>query len=360
MKIYNKLGIFAVGTLMMASCAVNDPFADKMEVGEVVPTVSWELASGVCKAGNEAGFLGKYYTTDPGVTVDHSEVWGMIIRTESAAATVKLVTSPAYTKTVNLTDTVRGFHLLATFPHSEEYLNGKEYHLNGAFPTSRTLAPVAWVNPTAWDDAKFDMYYPESFKQEFCATMVDYLTSGSTYLASLRSVYMNYAYTQDQFDAVNAQFAPEMALPFSDSDVEGETRGDLWFNTDVNTVIGYYYTVLDEAGVAQEIEVATVEEAVNAGIPAEQVFEVYKAPKWLFSRYSDNTGGVVTTMRPEYAPMWKALVELIKFEEWIYNGGDTNYAVEFNRKYAIEAQFRVIDSKNGVGRDTDVKTVELN
>ena len=66
MKIYNKLGLFAAATLLMTSCAVNDPLMDKMEPGEVVPTVTWELASTVCKAGNEAGFLGKYYTTEEG------------------------------------------------------------------------------------------------------------------------------------------------------------------------------------------------------------------------------------------------------------------------------------------------------
>ena len=86
MKIYNKLGLFAAATLLMASCAVNDPLMDKMEAGQVVPTVTWELASTVCKAGNEAGFLGKYYTTEEGVTITHSEVWGMITMTESASA----------------------------------------------------------------------------------------------------------------------------------------------------------------------------------------------------------------------------------------------------------------------------------
>ena len=91
MKLYNKIGLFAAGALMMTSCAVNDPFADKMQIGEVVPTVSWELSSSVCKAGNEAGFLAKYYTTAEGVSIDHSEVWAMVTRTESAAATQKLI-----------------------------------------------------------------------------------------------------------------------------------------------------------------------------------------------------------------------------------------------------------------------------
>lgn len=359
MKIYNKLGLFAAGTLLMASCAVNDPFADNMEMGAVVPTVTWELSSSVCKAGNDAGFLAKYYTTEEGVAISHSEVWGMVTRTESAAATVKLVSSPAYTKTVNFTDTVRGFHLMASYPHSEDYLNGKEYHLSASFPTSRTLSPISWANITEWDEVNFTNYYPATFKEEFCAAMVNYLTGGDSYLSSLRLVYANYAFTQEQFDEINAAFPENEPLPFSDSDVAGETRGDLWFDVDTETIIGYYYIKLNAEGVAEEIQIASPAEA-PADVDPAKVFPVYKAPHWLYSRYSDNTGGAVTNMKEEYRPMWEALVKLIPFEDWIYNSADKNYAVEFTRKYTIVSQFRVIDTVDGVGKDTDYKSVELN
>lgn len=362
MKLYNKIGLFAAGTLLMASCAVNDPFADMMEMGKVVPTVSWELSSSVCKAGNEAGFLGKYYTTDHSLTIDHSEVWGMITKTESAAATQKLITSPAYTKTVNLTDTVRGYALLASFPHSMAVLDtikGTEYQLNAAFPTSRTLGPVAWTEPTAWSDVTFNNYYPAEFKAEFCKQMVDYLTADSTYLSGLRNVYLNYDFTKEQFDSINAKYANLEPLPWSDSDVQGQTKGDLWFGVDTETIVGYYYVSLDENGVSKEIEIDSISQAPETVKP-EEIYPVYKAPHWIYSRYSDNTGGAVTSVRAEYMPMWKELVELIPFEAWIYNSSDQNYAVEFTRKYAIEVQFKVIDNKGGVGMDTDTKTIELN
>lgn len=361
MKIYNKLGLFTAATLLMTSCAVNDPLMDKMEPGEVVPTVTWELASTVCKAGNEAGFLGKYYTTEEGVTISHAEVWGMITMTESAAAIQKLIPSPAYTKTVNLNDTVRGFHLLKSFPHSEEYLNGQEYHLNAAFPTSITHGPVNWAYPTAWDEAsqnKFNDYYPAEFQEEFKAQMVTYLTKDSIYLSGLRNVYLNYDFTQEQFDAVNAKYPDLTPLPFSNSDVQGETKGDLWFDVDTETIVGYYYTVV-ENGVMVEKQIATKEEAPE-GVSQDKVFPVYKAPHWIYSRYSDNTGGAVTAVRAEYMPMWKELVEMVPFEAWIYNSSDKNYAVEFSRKHAIVSQFRVVDSKGGVGKDTEYKTIELN
>lgn len=343
----------------MTSCAVNDPFADNLEIGEVVPTVSWELSSAVCKAGNEAGFLGKYYTTADGVGIDHSEVWGMITLTESAAATQKLISSPAYTQTVAVNDTVRGYHLLQSFPHSMATLEGQEYHLSASFPTSRTLGPVTWTNPTSWDKDKFDSYYPKSFKEDFCAKMVDYLTADSTYFASLRSLYVTYDFTKEQIDSINAKYPGNEPIPFSDSEEAGSTKGDLWFAANTDVVTGYYYTTLVN-GVTVENEVATIEEGVAAGIDESKIFPVYKAPHWVFCRYSDNTGGAVTSVRAEYMPMWKELVQMVPFDAWIYSSSDTNYAVEFTRKYSIVAQFKVVDTKGNVGRDTENKTIELN
>ena len=78
MKPYSKIALITASLLLATSCDVNDPFADKMELGQVLPTTSWELSSTVCKAGDEAGFLAKYYTTSDVAQIDHSEVWGMI------------------------------------------------------------------------------------------------------------------------------------------------------------------------------------------------------------------------------------------------------------------------------------------
>lgn len=360
MKVYNKLGFFAAGALLMASCAVNDPLMDKMEAGQVVPTVSWELSSSVCKAGNEATFLGKYYTTVEGVSIDHSEVWAMITKSEGAAATQKLIPSPAYTKSVNSNDTIRGYHLLKSFPHSEaELKNDNEYHLNSSFPTSRTLGPVNWVAPAEWSDDMFNTYYPATFKEEFCAQMVKYLTNDSTYLGGLRNLYVNYDYTKEQIDAVNAKYPELTPIPFSDSQEAGKTKGDLWFDVDTKTIVGYYYTIVDANGNTVEIEIATKEEAPET-VSQDKVFPVYKAPHWIFSRYSDNTGGAVTAVRAEYMPLWKELVEVVPFQAWIYNSTEKCYSVEFSRKHTMSVQFRVIDSVGGQGKDTDTKTVELN
>lgn len=341
---------------MATSCAVNDPFADMMEMGQVVPTVSWELSSTVCKAGNDAGFLAKYYTTEENVSIDHSEVWGMLTVTESAAATAKLVTSPSYTKTVSFTDTVRNSYLLETYPHSMATLEGNEYHLDATFPTSRTLGPVTWATPSQWDNDVFTSYYPTDFKSEFCAQMVSYLTADSTYMSSLRTIYVTYDFTADEFATVNAKYPDLEPLPFPE---EGEDKGDLWFSVDTETIVGYYYTVVDAAGNTVEVEIENITDA-PASVSEDKIYPVYKSPHWVFSRYSDNTGGAVTAVRAEYMPLWKELLEMIPFESWIYNSTDANYAVEFTRKYSMEVQFKVVDSKGGVGKDTDIKSIELN
>lgn len=357
MKLYNKLALIAAGLTLVSSCSVNDPFADKMELGQVLPTVSWELSSTVCKAGDEASFLAKYYTTAENTSIDHCEVWALITSTESASATQKLITTPSYTLNVSSTDTVRGYHLLCSYPHSMAELSNTEYHLSSSFPTSNTLSPITWDSPATWDQDKFDMYYPADFQTSFCAQMVEYLTNDSTYFSGLRQVYINYDFTQEQIDAVNAKYPNLTPIPFSDSQEEGETKGDLWFDVDTKTIDHYYYTTL-ENGVTVEHEIATVADAPSS-IDSAKIFPVYKSPHWVFCRYSDDTGGAVTSVRHEYMPLWKELVSLIPFTSWIFDSTNNVYSVTFNRSYTLSPKFRVIDSNGKVGTDTEDKAIEL-
>ena len=85
-----------VAALALTSCAVHDPFADNMEIGQMLPTVDWEQNSVLVKAGNYATFKAKYYTTGD-AAIDHSEVWTMIKRSQTAEATSKLTSGLAYT-----------------------------------------------------------------------------------------------------------------------------------------------------------------------------------------------------------------------------------------------------------------------
>ena len=334
--------------LLTASCAIHDPFADNGQLGQVLPTVDWEQGSTVVKAGRHATFKGKYYTTSE-KSIDHSEVWCLIKREQTATATSKLTTSLAYTKNYSLTDTVRSNQMVATYPHSKAEWDGYEYVLTDSFPTSRTLAPVTWVNPEEWDQEKFDSYYPSTFQQEFKAYMVNALTKDSTYYNDLRNVYIKYNFPIELFEQLNAQY--NIDFP---TDTTTDDKSNAWFTTD--EVDHYYYITVGDDGSAVYHEIANESEAPS-GV---NVQAVYRSAFWLFSRYSDDTGGKITTVRRQYMPYFKSMLETIPFTSWIYNTSDKAYTVNFNRTYFLEPQFRVYDSDGKVGVTSDNKEVTLN
>ena len=67
----------------------------------------------------------------------------------------------------------------------------------------------------------------------------------------------------------------------------------------------------------------------------------------------------MTSVRPEYMPLWKELAEMVPFKAWVFNSADANYSIEFKRTYYIIPQFRVIDSNGKIGKDTDDKQIQL-
>lgn len=337
---------FAAG--MATSCAVHDPFADKMDIGQVVPTVTWELGSTVAKSGEWVKFTGKYYVGD-GKTIDRSEVWGMTVRTEVAAATCKLTTSLNYTKTINKTDTVRQAVLLKTIPHSKATWDGYEYVLVDSFQVSSTFSPIVWGPVGTWDESKFNTYFPEGFQEEFKATVVNYLTKDSVYYNDLRGIYINYDFTAEQFEAVNSKYG--VNLP---TETESGKKSDLWTTTDV--IDHYYYITISEDGKKIEHEIANESDA-PAGV---KTYPVYKSSEWVYCRYSDDTGGKIQSVRPAYMKAFKDLIEQIPFIDWIYNSTDKVYTATFTRNYSLVPFFRVYDNTGKMGTDSDLKTIELN
>lgn len=382
MKLYNKIGLLALALAGMTSCAVNDPFADNMEIGQMLPTVSWSLGSSNCKAGQDANFKGNYYFKGKDEMIDHSEVWAMTTRSESAAATCKLAPALGYTMTVSQNDTVRSSNMVKRFEHSNlewntdktlgvfnktytadgmfEDANGKynaeyyvqwdgyEYVLTGSFPTSQTLAPVSWASPKTWDAEKFEQLYPSNFKADFNAKVVDYLTKDSTYYTSLRQVYIGYDFTKDQFDALNAKYG--FAFP---DETGSDKKSDAWYVNTEKVVGKYYINVV--AGVSYYVEVP-----VDATVEGVTLYDVYDSAPWVFCRYSDDTGAVMTSVRPKYMPFFKEMMELIPFEGWIYNSSEQSYTVTFSRDYKLIPQFKVYDKNNKVGVNTDDKEIGLN
>ncbi len=366
MKVQYYIGIL-ISLLFISSCEMHDPFEEIMTPGQAVPTVSWELGSTVATAGDSVSFLGKYYT-DKEHTPLQSEVWAAVSESQSATATLKLTANLAYTQTVTSVDTVRPSQVMATYPHSMAVFNGHEFEINGKFPTSQTLKTLTWANIGTWDQAKFDQYFPEGFAEEFTTKVVDYLTKDSLYYSDLRYVYVNYAFTIDQINGVVAKY-PQLntngelsALASEDvtekstiwytkiykTDASGESTGE--FN-----VVGKYYITVDN-GITVYHEIG-LDETAPDGVT---LYDVYESSPWVFCRYDDNIGGVVSTVRSQYMPLFKDLISLIPFTDWIYDSSERIYTVNYSRSYTLGVTFKVVDTVGNVGSTTDKMEVTLN
>lgn len=408
MKLQYKLGIMALGLVAFTSCEKNDPFADHLLIGERVPTCYWEVGSTTCKAGEAFSFKGTYYTED-GHTPAYSQVWWDVKRTDVLEVTAKLAGSSfSYKMTGGESDLlVRTNEHSDPFDHSLAKLDTvlvdkyysyydsvkgvwitledsivkaekplTQYSITGVVPVSETLSPVKWNNPTEWDQKKFETYFPEGFAAKFEKTVDSLIVMDANYSA-LRYLYINYAFTNERFAEINAQFGTDfptdIAYDAQDAQAGATDKSTRWidFNNPKESgkaapVVGYYYqTIVDGEVVYNEVSKAEVEqnaEGVDVLIanPEIRVYEVYESASWVFSRYSDDLGSVVTTVRPQYIAAFKALVEPITFPEWIH--GNDGYAIAFSRSYTLKAKFRVYDTEGNIGEvsPTEAKDININ
>ena len=408
MKLQYKLGIMALGLVAFTSCEKNDPFADHLHIGERVPTCYWEVGSTTCKAGEAFSFKGTYYTED-GHTPDYSQVWWDVKRTDVLEVTAKLAGSSFSYKQIggesdlnvrvnehsdpfdhslakldtvlvdkyySYYDSVKGIWITLedSTVKAEKPLN--QYSITGVVPVSETLSPIKWNNPTEWDQKKFETYFPEGFADKFEKTVDSLIVKDANY-SSLRYLYINYAFTNERFAEINAQFGTDfptdIAYDESDAQAGATDKSTRWidYNNPADPkkgspVVGYYYqTIVDGEVVYNEVAIAEVEqnaEGANVLIanPEIRVYEVYESAPWVFSRYSDDLGSVVTTVRPQYIAAFKALVEPITFQEWIH--GNDGYAIAFSRSYTLKAKFRVYDTEGNIGEvsPTEAKDIMIN
>ncbi len=381
MKIQYKLGLMAMGLLAFTSCEKHDLVADNMAIGQRVPTVYWALGSTACKAGESFSFEGQYYTED-GHTPDHSEVWYSVIRSDEAKATVKLISSLSYTKQVTITDTIRPMLCMATFPHSMAVWQGHQFVLNGEVPTSSTLAPLSWQHTDAeWTDlawTRFRQYFPEGFDTEFLAEVKAKLQDSSNE-AALRDMFINYkGFDGAYMEAINAKHGTALPTVFDDDEKTKDilTKGEQWYRiSDTSTddekkaaLKAYYY--VDDAGVEHTVEKESVtkDEATGNIIYNDNgvnrfCYAVYDASPWLYCRFNNDKGTVVTTVIDDakYKAAFSEMIDCISFPEWILGQASEGYYVAtFSRKHVLSTVFKVVDTEGNIGVYTTPYEVTLN
>ena len=210
-----------------------------------------------------------------------------------------------------------------------------------------------------WDadaEERFNSYYPETFKKDFVDEVINTLTQDSTYYNDLRYLYVNYDFTLDQISNVISNYASlnsggeldQLLLTVSDE------KSDIWYTSTENVVGKYYIKNVDGVSVYEEVPVDYV---APEGV---QIFDVYESSPWLFCRYDDNVGGTVTTVRSNYMPVFRDLISLIPFQDWIYDSVEGVYTASFTRSYSLGVTFKVVDTDGNVGYTTDDMTVTLN
>ena len=349
------LALIAAAAVTLPACSTRDTLGEVLIVGQEVPTCSWEVGSTVCKAGESFSFHGKY-NIPQGRKGNYCEVWYRVMRDESAGATVALAgTSLSYTKTFTSTDTMRAYQPIVRYDHSQAEWTDHMYEIDGVVEVSRTLSPVTWVEAEQWDADRFASYYPAEFAAEFNAEVINYLTQDSYYNA-LRTVYINYPFTNEQFTEVNGKYGLHFVtdIDMSSDDQGAGAKSDAWY-TNTSNVVGYYYiTVEDGKTIVHEVG---LDANLNDG---KTYYEVYESAPWVFCRYNDDLGAIVSSVRAEYMPAFRDLLGTIAFRDWIYDSANKVYKVDFSRKYTLQSQFRVYDSEGEEGIASDIRDIAVN
>jgi hypothetical protein len=168
--IFKSATIFA-GILMfsLASCERYDMIDNVVRVGQMAPTIYWELPSNSVAAGENVEFHAQYYTREEGITVNNLELWYQINENTITSVSCPLVTTLKFTMGTNANEVTRDDQAIAFYAHNPESWDDtkRAYQLDTVFPTSKTLASIGWTAPEAWDQDKFDAYFPATLPQVF-------------------------------------------------------------------------------------------------------------------------------------------------------------------------------------------------
>ena len=363
MKLRYKLGYLVLGIVAFASCVEDEPYQDNSDINVPATTCSWEVGSTICKTGGKFTFKGQYSSIKD-YSFSHSEVWYDIIRIDDISVSAKLAGySFPYTKTISLETLVRNKEIFK-FDHSFSTWDGEKFVITDSVPVSSTLSPITWNSPKEWEQHKWDTYIPKEFAENF-ERSIDSLIVTNDYYNALRYLYINYAFSNRRFAEINALFGTafptDIAYDESDAQAGATDKSTRWFDYahpkvpgKTPAVVGYYYQTVDDGGniTYHEVGIDAVYEDNWGNITllrdgTTRVYEIYESAEWVFSRYDDDWGLIKSTVRPEYIAAFKALIEPITIQEWIYNSSD-GYAISFNRKYILDASFRVVELDENV------------
>lgn len=174
----NKILVLAAFLVLGVSCTIFDPIDEEASIGRVAPSVYWEQVDKGVSAGDAVKFQVQYFPLE-GKTISELQVWYDITSQTSISASCPLLVSTAsFTISRTVQDTVRQFNPVITYPHSESYYNSEKrtYFFEGSFPTTYTLAPIAWNNIETFDWDTYNKYFPASFQQSFKDSLYSVLT----------------------------------------------------------------------------------------------------------------------------------------------------------------------------------------
>ncbi len=377
MNLQYKLGIIGLSLIVFSSCVEDEPYEDNIEIEKSTTVCNWDVSSLVCKAGGKFSFKG-VYSSEKEYTFSHSEVWYNVNRVEEASATAKLAGSSFNYTMSYFSEALVQNQLTFKFNHSLSTWDGEKFELISSVPVSETLTPINWNTPKEWnmtEDNKFATFFPEGFAEEF-ENAVDSLIVTDSYYNSLRYLYAIYPFTNERFAEINAKFGTEFPtdIHYSEYDKQAAVTDKMnrWYDGSspynpeskypvppADTVAYYYgktgvYNIIPKEEAVKD-EFGIYRYAADKSII---VYPVYASAPWVFSRYDDDKGSVVSTVIPEYIEAFKALVEPIAFQEWIK--GDDGYAISFKRKFVLDANYRVFELDGNVTSAENKYNITIN
>lgn len=162
--------VFAGILFCFASCTKYDMIDNIARVGQMAPTVYWELPSNNVAAGDNVEFRAQYYTREEGVSTDHLELWYQINENIVTSVGCPLIsTTKKFNMGTNATNTTRDNQMVASYAHNPAAWDNtkRAYQLDTVFPTSNTLTAISWAIPEVWDQDKFDAYFPATLPKTF-------------------------------------------------------------------------------------------------------------------------------------------------------------------------------------------------